>query len=241
MLSGDRDFGLFKIALAAADSLEQPRWRRDGRAWSYRWRYDAGIVVGFRAEPAADCVVLRYEVENRTGAPLPRVLVHPCIVTTRAPSFFAPAVGAGDDPSPSKRSAPHAELFGRVWLWRCGERFAFADLDLTPEEPHTAVMRAGEPPVAWAWWVNSSAVFDESLIVLEASHASGSLGIWFEEAVWASVNAGDERACVHLFPSFGDLAPGERGVVHGRLLISELGVDATRRWLLDQRRAAPLQ
>ena len=47
------------------------------------------------------------------------------------------------------------------------------------------------------------------------------IGLKFEQAIWASSNVGDERACFHLFPYFGDIAAGDSQTIVGELFLIE--------------------
>jgi hypothetical protein len=57
--------------------------------------------------------------------------------------------------------------------------------------------------------------FDEPLIALASRDGQWTAGLWFERAAWASANAGDDRACFHLFPLFGRIEPGASATVRG--------------------------
>jgi hypothetical protein len=80
---------------------------------------------------------------------------------------------------------------------------------------HLALLPQGEAPIEWAWWINSTNTFDEPLIALASRDGQWTAGLWFERAAWASSNAGDDRACFHLFPFFGRIEPGTSATVRG--------------------------
>jgi hypothetical protein len=76
-------------------------------------------------------------------------------------------------------------------------------------------MPDGLAPIRWAWWINSTNTFDEPLIALGSRDRQWTAALWFERAAWASANAGDSRACFHLFPLFGRIEPGASVTVRG--------------------------
>jgi hypothetical protein len=82
-------------------------------------------------------------------------------------------------------------------------------------EPHLSLMPEGLAPIQWAWWTNSAKTFDEPLIALASHDLQWTTALWFERAAWASANAGDNRACFHLFPLFGRIKPGGSATVRG--------------------------
>lgn len=219
VLAGDRDFGLFQVKLAPAAEGDRPAWTVRAGRLGYVWVYPAGVRVEFEAQVEPGGCALAYTVENRTSGPLDRVQIHTCITTTEAPSFFpAPTVvrpagaeGAG--------TTHFGGLYDRLFLWRGGEPFAFASVPLAARERHLAFLRTGEPPVNWAWWVNAPETFDFPLIAARSRDGRSVIGLAFERALWASSNVGDNRACFHLFPSFGRIASGERVKVRGRLYV----------------------
>ncbi len=220
VLDGDRDFGLFQVKLAAPPKGSLPAWQIDARGLGYTWRYPQGIVVQYRAEPASDAVACSYTVRNQSATPLARVHLHTCVTTTRAPAFFPAAFRAADAGSPSSAANDDlTELYERVFLWSRGQRFSFSEGVPGHQEVHLAFMREGETPIHWAWWVNAERTFDTPLIAVASRDGRWTAGLWFETAVWASCNTGDDRACFHLFPLFGTLAPGESVTVRGKFFL----------------------
>ena len=194
--------------------------------------YPAGIIVKFRAEPQRESVQCTYTVINESTAVLDRVHLHTCVTTTRAADFFPVEMHAADRGSTSTApSDDFTELYERVFLWSHGQRFAFANRGPGREEVHLAFMRAGETPIRWAWWVNAQQTFDTPLIAVASKDGRHTAGLWFEQAVWASCNVGDDRACFHLFPLFGSIAPGESASVRGGFyLLAGTPDDLYRRW-----------
>jgi hypothetical protein len=69
--------------------------------------------------------------------------------------------------------------------------------------------------VEWGWWRNGSETFDFPFIAVQDKDGAFTTALGFEAAEWASCNGGDDRACFHLFPLFGDLKPGESRKVEG--------------------------
>jgi hypothetical protein len=219
VLAGDRDFGLFQVKLAPAPAGQAPSWSVRGKTLSYAWTYPAGITVRFVGRVERDALALEYRMENHTTNALDRVQIHTCITTTRAPSFFpaptilpARTVGGG-------AATNFMELYDRLFLWRDGKPFSFASSPLARAEVHLAFMRAGETPVKWGWWVNAPQTFDFPLIVARSRDGQGQVGLAFGQAIWASSNVGDDRACFHLFPNFGRIEPGGSATVHGRFYV----------------------
>jgi hypothetical protein len=76
-------------------------------------------------------------------------------------------------------------------------------------------MREGRTPIEWEWWINGPETFDHPFIAVQSKDGKFTTALGFEAADWASINAGDERACFHLFPFFGDLEAGESSTVEG--------------------------
>jgi hypothetical protein len=104
-------------------------------------------------------------------------------------------------------------------------------------------MRAGEAPVKWGWWVNAPETFDFPLIVARSRDGRGLVGLAFGQAIWASSNVGDNRACFHLFPSFGRIEQGGSAVVRGRFYVGRGSLEKLKtrvaRDLADGFRTAP--
>lgn len=224
---GSNDFGLFQVRLPARFGDGLRSWRRDGTTWRYAWPYAQGATVHVAVTPDHDRLLLDYRVENTGATPLDDVQIHTCIPTTQAPGFF---------PSPAPlggRSRWHG-LYPRLHLWSRKRRFTFADTRLAPDEAHLSLMRRGAPPIRWAWWVNGPETFDTPLIALSSKDGRKTVALAFEQARWASSNTGDDRACFHLFPWFGQIAPGRGVTVRGALTILPGGPDdALRRFHRD--------
>lgn len=228
ILSGNRDLGLFQVELGDADSELACRWRKSGNGYRYDWCFDPGVIVSFAAEPRNDCLQLCYGIKNCTSRPLTQVSLHPCVVTTAAPSFAGETTAA----TRLRKTPIHAEMYQRLWLWSRGRSFSFGSLPGSDREPHLAVMRAGQPRIEWAWWTNADATFDAPLIALANRARSMTVGLWFERAIWASANVGDARSCFHLFPFFGSLKSGERAEVRGTLVWSTASIDELHQRLM---------
>ncbi len=221
VLDGNEDFGLFSVELEPVGSVATQRWHRKDHGLHYEWNYPTGLRVEFRGDPLPSSVQLTYRITNRTGNPLHRVMLHPCVVTTRSASFFA---NVRHDPSRHEET-PYGEMYERIWLWSKGKPFSFASLGSSRAEAHLAVMREGEPAIEWAWWKNASATFDTPIIALQSRDRNRVLALSFDHALWASANMGDDRACFHLFPYFGRLEPGASREVSGRLTLVEGGLE----------------
>ena len=71
----------------------------------------------------------------------------------------------------------------------------------------------------WAWWVNGPETFDVPLIAVASKDGRFTAGLGFQDGLWATVNASDDRACFHLFPHFGALKPGQSATVEGRFYL----------------------
>jgi hypothetical protein len=212
VITGSRDLGLFQVRLPAAFGDGNQSWRQDGPVWSYTWYYPPGLEVRVRVEPEGDTLKLGYTLRNTGTNALESVQLHTCIPTTEAPGFFPPRNPAGGP-------APWSELYQRLHVWSADRRFTLSQTRLAPTEPHLALMQRGAPPVQWAWWVNTPETFDPPLIALSSRDHTRTLALAFQKAVWASSNTGDDRACFHLFPWFGHIAPGSESTVTGRLYI----------------------
>ncbi len=212
ILDGNKDFGLFEVKLGDPDSNEKHKWQIDGNTLSYSWEYPEGIIVNFSAVVEKDNLRLSYTINNQTPSTLKRVLLHPCLITKDAPSFF---------PKPNLTS-----LYDRVFLWSKGKKFSMGDTELGKSEVHLSLMKEGEDPISWPWWINSKRTFDEPLLVMSSIDNRHVLALTFEEAIWASCNTGekrskgiDKRACVHLFPYFGEINPQQKTTISGRLYL----------------------
>ena len=205
ILDGNKDFGLFEVKLGDPNSNEKHKWRINGNTLFYSWEYSEGIIVNFSAVVENDNLRLTYAISNQTPSTLKRVLLHPCLITTDAPSFF---------PKPDMTS-----LYDRVFLWSKGKRFSMGDTELGNSKIHLSLMKEEETPINWAWWINSKRTFDEPILVMSSIDNRHVLTLAFEKAIWASCNTGDERACVHLFPYFGEIKPNQKITVGGRLYL----------------------
>jgi hypothetical protein len=95
-------------------------------------------------------------------------------------------------------------------------------------------MQEGAAPVRWGWWVNSPEAFEPPIIALTSRDGRKTIALAFEQAVWASSNTGDDRACFHLFPWFGRIEAGLSVSVQGRLYIQRGGPqEALKRFRKD--------
>ena len=209
---GSTDFGLFKVKLPKTFGAGFKSWRRDGKVWGYSWPYAQGITVEVTVEADGDSLKLNYTLQNTGSNVLDAVQLHTCIPTTEAPGFFPP-------PTIRNAQTNWSGLYERLHVWSGDRRVTFADTKLAASEPHLSLMRKGAPPVRWGWWVNSRETFDLPLIALASRDGQRTVALAFEQAVWASSNTGDDRACFHLFPWFGRIEPGQSVTVRGRLYV----------------------
>ena len=224
---GSKDFGLFQVKLPTTFSDGFKSWRRDGKIWNYAWPYAQGVTVHIAVEPDGDSLKLNYTLQNTGSNALGAVQLHTCIPTTEAPSFFPP-------PTVRNAQTNWSELYGRLHVWSGNRRFTFAETKLAASEPHLSLMRKGAAPVRWGWWVNSPETFDVPLIALTSRDGQKTVALAFEQAVWASSNTGDDRACFHLFPWFGRIEPGRSVTVRGRLYVLRGGPqEALKRFRKD--------
>jgi hypothetical protein len=210
---------LFLVKLPSILGDGNKLWKKQDDIWSYTWPYEEGITVNVEVEPVSDGLKLTYTLENTSTRAMDDVQLHPCIPTTEAPGFF---------PEPTLRNGEKswAELYERLSLWSDGRRFSFSEAKLAESEPHLAFMYQGAAPIYWAWWVNGSETFNLPLIALTSRDGRHTVALAFDQAIWASANVGDERACFHLFPWFGRIEPGESVSVNGRFYILEGGPKA---------------
>ncbi len=220
VLDGNQDFGLFQVKLALPPTDNSPAWHIDGGTMSYKWRYPAGIEVSFRGQPQDDALHCTYVITNSGQQVLERVHLHTCVTTTEAPAFFPAANQAVNTNAELLPSVDYTELYERVFLWSNGKPFRFAESEYGRKEMHVAFMRSRASPIQWAWWVNSKRTFDTPLIAVASRDGRFTTALWFESAIWASCNVGDERACFHLFPFFGRLLPGQSATVKGKLALA---------------------
>lgn len=204
---------LFEVQIADDPQSNGVHWKREGGEHSYTWRYDNGIQVEFRGSPQASGLCLYYKVKNTSESPLKRVIVHTCIPTTEAPSFFSEfQEGAVHEEG---KTGNYMGFYDRAFLWYGEKRFSIGQSEKGRDEIHLSFTRKGQPPVEWGWWVNGPETFDVPLIAVQSKDGAFTTALGFESAEWASCNGGDDRACFHLFPLFGDLQPGESREVRG--------------------------
>jgi hypothetical protein len=216
VLDGNHDFGLFRLKLALPGAPGGAAWSANDGSLRYAWTYPEGITVQFRASPETGRVALAYTVVNRTAAPLERVHLHTCVTTTEAPRFFPRLTPRLESQLPANsQDKDYTELFTRLFLWKSGQPFKLDQTEHRRQQVHLSLMPQGQAPIQWAWWINSTNTFDEPLIALASRDGQWTAGLWFERAVWASSNAGDDRACFHLFPLFGRIEPGASATVRG--------------------------
>lgn len=216
VLDGNRDFGLFRVKLALPGAQGKPAWNTNDGSFRYEWTYPEGIVVRFQATALAGRVALVYTMVNRTAAPLEQVHLHTCVTTTEAPLFFPRLTTRLESQLPvDTQYQDYTELFSRLFVWKRGQAFPFDTTEHRRREVHLSLMPDGLAPIQWAWWVNSTNTFDEPLIALAGRDSQWTAALWFERAAWASANAGDSRACFHLFPLLGRIEPGHSATVRG--------------------------
>jgi hypothetical protein len=209
---GSKDFGLFQVQLPTSFDDGNKSWHREGNIWRYSWPYAQGVTVQVAVQPDCDSLKLKYTLTNTGANALDAVQLHTCIPTTEAPVFFPPATVRDGQTN-------WAELYDRLHVWSGGRQFSFAETKLAASEPHLSLMQKGAAPVKWAWWVNGPETFDLPLIALTSRDGRKTVAMAFEQAIWASSNTGDDRACFHLFPWFGRIEPGQSVTVRGRLYV----------------------
>ena len=216
VLDGNRDFGLFRVKLALPGAQGVAAWSTNDGSFRYQWTYPEGITVQFRATSETGRVALAYTVVNRTAAPLERVHLHTCVTTTEAPRFFPRLTPRLESQLPANsQDKDYTELFTRLFLWKSGQPFTLDTTEHRRRQVHLSLLPQGQLPIQWAWWINSTNTFDEPLIALASRDGEWTAGLWFERTAWASSNAGDNRACFHLFPLFGRIEPGASVTVRG--------------------------
>jgi len=231
VLDGERDFGLYNV-------LPDPAgWKVADGTWSYASKLENGVEVRFQARPDGDAVALEYTLVNGSKEDLRRAHLHPCLPTVGAPTFYpgseaqAQAGGGGRAARVGKKD--YSELYERLYLWSKDKPFTFAS-SREKGELHLAFMRRNADPIAWSWWKNAPETFDLPLIAAASKDGKHTLALGFERALWASSNAGDPRACIHLFPDFGKVEKGARATVKGRLyLVAGTPADVRARFLAD--------
>jgi hypothetical protein len=216
VLDGNRDFGLFHLKLAMPGAQGVAAWSTNDGSFQYEWTYPQGIVVQFQATAETGRVALVYTVVNRTAARLERVHLHTCVTTTDAPLFFPRLRPRLDSQIPADaQNQDYTEIFTRLFIWKRGRPFTFDTTEYGRRQVHLSLMPDGLAPIQWAWWINSTNTFDEPLIALGSRDRQWTAALWFERAAWASANAGDSRACFHLFPLFGRIEPAGSVTVRG--------------------------
>jgi hypothetical protein len=228
VIYGDKSTPLFQVKVSDNPAAAGVHWTVRDDIYSYEWKYAERIEVRFAATAEKNSLKLRYTVTNNSPTLLPRVILHTCVPTTEAPSFFPPLQehpGADHDGKPAKFAA-YLDLNERVFLWSKGKRFAFSETERGKDEVHLAFTRQGMPPIEWAWWKNGKETFDVPLIAVASKDGQFTAALGFRDGVWASCNTGDDRACFHLFPHFGTLKPGESATVEGRFYLLPGGPDA---------------
>lgn len=204
---------LFKVRLTGDPSASGAKWTVENGVHSYSWTYENGIRVDFAGMPDGERLRLRYTVTNGTAGPLERVLLHTCVPTTDAPAFF-PGFTESTVHEP-KKTGNYMGFYERTFLWSGDRPFNFAETEKGREEIHLAFTQKGMDPVRWGWWNNGPETFDLPLIAVANRDGAFTAALGFEDGVWASCNGGDDRACFHLFPHFGDLGVGESATVAG--------------------------
>jgi hypothetical protein len=204
---------LFLVRPAEDSTPVEKRWMRSDSAYAYTWEYDEGIRVEFEATPIREGLRLKYTLHNTSQAPMQRVLLHTCIPTTHAPAFFPTRPEPRPDAPASDED--YTEFYDRTFLWYEGRQFSFGQTEKGRKEVHLSLNHAGDMPIEWGWWVNGPERFDVPLIAVESLDGQFTTALGFERAGWATCNGGDDRACFHLFPDFGDLQPGESSTVRG--------------------------
>jgi hypothetical protein len=230
VLDGDRDFGLFRVKLAMPGAQGVAAWSKNDGSFQYEWTYPEGIVVRFRATAATEHVALVYTVVNQSAAPLKRVHLHTCVTTTDAPLFFPRLTPRLDSQLPTDNaSQDYTELLTRPFVWSNGRPFPLSATEQGRSQVHLSLMPQGHASIRWAWWVNATKTFDEPLIALASRDGQWTAGFWFQRAAWASANAGDSRACFHLFPLFGRIEPGGSVTVRGAFCLVRTGPSELRR------------
>jgi len=239
VLDGDKDFGLFAVHLTPSE------WRVNNNTYSYSWRYPTGIVVDFLAVNESDRLAITYTVANNGSSALERVHIHPCLPTTEAPSFrpekdprsFNDAPVTFYDRREPERlpcEETYFALYHRIKVWRDETAIRFSETENGRSEVHLAVMKQGEPPINWAWWNNTPEYFDDPIIVVESNAGDAFIALGFERAIWASSNVGDNRACFHLFPSFGRIEAGHSSTTSGALYLGRGTAEEVRVRFLEE-------
>ena len=204
---------LFAMDVSADPNAPGAHWTVKDNTYSYTWQYPEGIKLEFAGTVTKSGLQLRYTLTNTTEKTLRRVLLHTCIPTTDAPVFFP---GETKSLAENKgRVGRYMGLYNRTYLWNKGKSFTFTETELGKEEIHLSFMREGSKPLQWEWWINGPETYDYPFIAVQSKDAAFTTALGFEDGNWASINSGDERACYHLFPAFGDIEPGKSSTVRG--------------------------
>ena len=209
---------LFEVKVSSDPDAPGPHWTVTDNTFSYTWNYDEGIKLDFAGTVTENGLRLRYTLTNTSQETLKRVLLHNCIPTTDAPAFFP-----GETKSLSEgkgRVGRYMGIYNRTYLWSKGKSFNFAETESGRNEIHPSFMREGSTPIKWEWWENGAETFDFPFIAVQSNDGKFTTALGFEAAEWASINAGDEKACYQLFPFFGDLEPGKSATVRGRFYMT---------------------
>lgn len=223
---------LFQVKISGEPGTPDPHWVLQDGSYSYVWTYAEGIKVEFSATPEGAALKLRYTLTNVSNQELKRVILHTCIPTTEAPLFF-PGFTESPVHEPGK-TGNYMGFYDRTFLWSEGQPFCVGQTQSGKDEIHLCFTREGQPPVIWGWWKNGKETFDLPFIAVQSRDDRFTAALGFEAAEWASCNGGDDRACFHLFPLFGDLKPGQSKTVEGYFyLISGTPEEALARFAKD--------
>ena len=223
---------LFEVKVSPDPSAPGAHWTVANDTYSYTYNYAEGIRLEFAGTVAVNGLRLVYTLTNTSQETLRRVLLHPCIPTTDAPAFFP---GLTNGPSEGKSGVgQYTGIYDRTYLWSKGQSFSFAESKSGEDEIHLSFMREGREPIEWEWWINGPETFDYPFIAVGSKDGKFTTALGFESAEWASINAGSDKACYHLFPSFGDLEPGESATVRGGFYLTPgTPVDALKQFQED--------
>jgi hypothetical protein len=227
VLEGNVDFGLYPLRLKRED------WRMEGAQLAFQAAAGPGLLLEFRARVAGSALELEYTLHNQSERDLERARIGPCLRTLGAPDYHPGSADQAEEGTAGRRARLEVqrfpELHERLFLWRGGEAFRFADSELAAEERHLAFLGVGAESIQWSWWVNDPKLrFDEPLIALRSKDGRRIIAWAFERADWASANTGDGRACFHLFPALGRVPKGGSASARGRLYALEGALSGLR-------------